>query len=447
MIPTSATEANAICTEHGVRFINLQFTDILGVVKSVTIPVSQLEDAIDHGKWFDGSSIEGFVRIAESDMILRPDLSTFRIVPWERSEGHTMARIICWVQTPDGEPFAGDPRGTLGRLMDEARALGYTFNTGPELEFFLFKSPNGSGKLEALPHDGGGYFDLTTDQASEIRKDMVNALEEMGIEVETSHHEVAVGQHEIDFKYSDALNTADNAVTFRYTLKAVAQRHGLHCTFMPKPLFGVNGSGMHTHMSLFTGKENAFVDESDLYGLSQTARFFIGGILEHAKAMSAVLAPTVNSYKRLVPGYEAPVYISWARQNRSALVRVPRISRGQLKGTRVELRCPDPSSNPYLAFAVMLKAGLDGIKHQITPPQPVEENIYHMEESERQRRNLTSLPGSLGEALAEMRADPLIREALGDHIYERFLEAKQQEWDEFRMQVTPWEIERYLPIF
>jgi len=445
-LPETVEQAWEQINKHDVRFINLQFTDILGVVKSVTIPVTQFAEALDHGKWFDGSSIEGFVRIAESDMVLKPDIRTFRIVPWENREGRALARVICNVHTPDGEPFAGDPRGTLSRVMEEARALGYEFNTGPELEFFLFKV-NGAERLEPLPHDAAGYFDLTTDQASEIRKEMVEALEEMGIEVETSHHEVAVGQHEIDFKYADGLWTADNAVTFRYTLKAVAQRHGLHCTFMPKPIFGVNGSGMHTHMSLFKDGENAFVDESDLYGLSETARHFIGGILKHARAMSAVLAPTVNSYKRLVPGYEAPVYISWARQNRSALIRVPRISRGQPKATRIELRCPDPSCNPYLAFAVMLKAGLDGIKNKLTPPQPVEENIYHMDEAERAQRGLTSLPGSLGEALYETRNDPLIREALGDHIYERFLEAKQAEWDEFRMQVTPWELDRYLPIF
>lgn len=443
--PTSVEEAKTLIQQKNVKFINLQFTDILGVVKSVTIPVSQFEEALDHGKWFDGSSIEGFVRIAESDMVLRPDIRTFRVIPWEQGE-EGLARVICWVETPDGERFVGDPRGALDRVMAEARQLGFEFNTGPELEFFLFKM-NGKEKLEPLPHDNAGYFDLTTDQASDIRKDMVNMLEAMGIEVETSHHEVAVGQHEIDFKYSDGLTTADNAVTLRYTLKAVAQKHGLHCTFMPKPIFGVNGSGMHTHMSLFKDGQNVFADEKDLYGLSDIAKSFIAGILKHARAMSAVLAPTVNSYKRLVPGYEAPVYVSWARQNRSALVRVPRISRGQVKATRIELRCPDPSCNPYLAFAVMLKAGLDGVKNKLAAPQPVEENIYHMDEAERARRNLTSLPGSLGEALAEMKNDPIIREALGDHIYERFVEAKQQEWDEFRMQVTPWEIEKYLPIF
>ena len=448
---STASEVMDLAKREDVHFINLQFTDILGVVKSVTIPISQFQDCIDHGKWFDGSSIEGFTRIAESDMYLMPDLSTFRIVPWERGEGHTLARVICMVYTPDGEKFVGDPRGALERALEEAKELGYDFNTGPELEFFLFKKQpdsNGSnGKLEPLPHDLGGYFDLTTDEASEIRKDMVNALEDMGIRVETSHHEVACGQHEIDFQYDNALRTADNAVTFRYTLKAVAQRHGLHCTFMPKPLFGVNGSGMHTHMSLFKDGQNTFYKEGDPYGLSENARYFIGGVLKHARAMSAILAPTVNSYKRLVPGYEAPVYISWARQNRSALIRVPRISKGQPKATRVELRCPDPTCNPYLAFAVMLKAGLDGIKNKITPPDPVEENIYHMDEADRQRRNLKSLPGSLGEALAEMQTDPLIKEALGEHIYERFLDGKTQEWDEFRMQVTPWELEKYLPIF
>lgn len=434
------------CERENVKFINLQFCDILGIVKSVTIPTSQFEDSIRFGKWFDGSSIEGYLRIAESDMFLLPDLSTFRVIPWERSETKTLARVICNVFLPDGTPFAGDPRGTLQRAVAKAQSLGYNFNTGPELEFFLFKSTE-PGKVEALPHDQGGYFDLSTDLAMDVRADMVNALEEMGIEVETSHHEVAVGQHEIDFKYADAITTADSAVTFRYTLKAIAQRHGLHCTFMPKPIFGMNGSGMHTHMSLFKDGTNVFYDANDPYGLSETARHFIAGVLEHARGMIAILAPTVNSYKRLVPGYEAPVYISWARNNRSALIRIPRINPRVPKATRVELRCPDPSANPYLAFAVMLAAGLDGIERKLALREPVEEDLYHMPVAERESRHVASLPSSLGEAIEELKKDQVIQEALGAHVYSRFLDTKTAEWDEYRLQVTKWEQDRYLELY
>jgi glutamine synthetase len=434
------------CREGGVRFIHLQFCDILGIVKSVTIPIAQFEDAIRHGKWFDGSSIEGYLRIAESDMFLLPDLSTFRIIPWETSESKRSARVICNVFRPDGEPFSGDPRGTLMRVLRRAQDMGFTFNTGPELEFFLFRSTT-PGHIEALPHDQGGYFDLSTDLAMDVRADMVNALEDMGIEVETSHHEVAVGQHEIDFKYADALTTADHAVTFRYTLKAVAQRHGLHCTFMPKPLHGVNGSGMHTHMSLFKDGENVFHDANSPYGLSDLARHFIAGILAHARGMCAILAPTVNSYKRLVPGYEAPVYISWARNNRSALIRIPRINPVVPKATRIELRCPDPSCNPYLAFAVMLAAGLDGIQNQLALRDPVEEDLYHMDARVRRARDIHALPASLGEALEELKKDRVIQEALGEHVYERFVDTKTAEWDAYRTQVTPWEHARYLELY
>src|SRR3990170_8305960 len=358
-----------------VRFVNLQFTDIVGMVKSVTIPIEQLPDCIEHGKWFDGSSIEGFARIAESDMYLVPDLSTFAVIPWERGE-NTTARVICWVHNPNGELFPGDPRAVLVNVLKEAEELGYVYNTGPELEFFLFK-PDEVGRIEPLPHDRAGYFDSTTDLAIQVRKEMVNALQALGINVETSHHEVASGQHEIDFQYDDALRTADNAVTFRYALKAVAQEHGLHATFMPKPIYGINGSGMHTHMSLadLTTGRNLFADPNDEYGLSDLAKRFAAGVLAHARGMSAVLAPLVNSYKRLVPGYEAPVYVSWARVNRSALIRVPKISKGNPKATRIELRCPDPACNPYLAFAVMLAAGMDGVRRKLTPPRPVEENL------------------------------------------------------------------------
>jgi glutamine synthetase len=430
-----------------VRFVNLQFTDVVGLVKSVTIPVHQLEDCIDHGKWFDGSSIEGFARIAESDMYLDPDLSTFSVIPWERGPD-TTAKVICNVYTPEGEPFPGDPRHVLRRALREAEALGLRFNTGPELEFFLLRL-NADGGVSLEPQDEGGYFDLSTDLASQVRKEMVNALEALGITVETSHHEVATGQHEIDFQYDDALKTADNAVTFRYTLKAVARKFGLHATFMPKPLYGINGSGMHTHMSLaeIGSGRNLFADANDEYGLSDQAKRFAAGVLAHARGMSAILAPLVNSYKRLVPGYEAPVYVSWARVNRSALIRVPKISAGKPQSARIELRCPDPSCNPYLAFAVMLRAGLDGIQRNLPVPAPVEENLYEFDSSMLARHNVQTLPGSLREALDELERDELVRDTLGPHVFERFMEAKRQEWEDYRMRVTPWEVERYLEIF
>ena len=444
-----------LAEDRNLRFVSLQFTDIVGHVKSVQVPMHQLEEAVEHGKWFDGSSIEGFARIAESDMFLVPDLSTFSPIPWEpgiTADGQRTAtgaaRVICDVFTPQGDPFPGDPRQVLRRQMEKAKKLGYTFNTGPELEFFLLRLQNG-GPVEPLPHDAAGYFDLSADLATEVRKEMMNDLEEIGIEVETAHHEVATGQHEIDFKYADALRTADNAVTFKTTLKAVASRHGLHATFMPKPIFGINGSGMHTHQSLWDDKKgrNAFADAKDAYGLSSTARSYIAGTLAHARGMIAVLAPLVNSYKRLVPGFEAPVYIGWARINRSALIRIPQISRGQLDSTRIELRCPDPSSNPYLAFAAMLAAGLDGIDRKLEPPEPVEENLYHLDEAKLASRKIRQLPGTLSEALEELAADEVIRDALGEHVFERFVEAKREEWDEYRMQVSGWETGRYLESF
>lgn len=429
--------------EQGVKFIDLQFSDVVGMVKSVTIPIEQFEEAIDHGKWFDGSSIEGFTRIAESDMYLIPDLSTFAVVPWEIGD-NTTARVICWVYGPDGELFEGDPRVVLKRQIDKAAELGYIYTTGPELEFFLFKMEG--ERVEPIPHDAGGYFDLTEDLGASVRKEMVRALEAMGIEVETSHHEVAVGQHEIDFKYADALRTADNAVTLRYTLKAVALRHGLHATFMPKPLEGVNGSGMHTHQSLanISDGSNAFLGTADSYGLSALARHFIAGQLAHARAMCAVLAPTVNSYKRLVPGFEAPVYLSWARTNRSALIRIPRISPTRPQATRIELRCPDPSANPYLAFAVMLAAGLDGARRKLEPPDPMEENLYHLTNEDLAERGVRTLPFNLGQALEEMEHDEVVRDALGEHVLAHFREAKMQEWNEYRRHVSGWELNRYL---
>jgi glutamine synthetase len=446
MADTTADDVLQRSEEEHVRFVNLQFTDITGAVKSVTIPIEQFAGSIEHGTWFDGSSIEGFARIAESDMYLKPDVNTFRIIPWERGE-NTTARVICQVFTPNGQPFPGDPREVLIRTLREAQEMGFDFYTGPELEFFLLV-PGEDGADKPLPHDQGGYFDLSTDLASTVRKEMVNALQGMGINVEASHHEVAIGQHEIDFRYGEALQTADNAVTFKYTLKAIAEQHGLHATFMPKPIFGVNGSGMHVHQSMFRAgtDENAFVDQNDEYGLSDVAKQFIAGQLAHARGMSSVLASLVNSYKRLVPGYEAPVYISWARVNRSALIRVPQITRANLKSTRIELRFPDPSANPYLAFAVMLAAGLDGIKRKLELPPPVEENLYHFTEERRRERGIEMLPGSLVEALQALQEDEVIQSGLGEHVYERFLEAKTEEWDEYRMQVTPWELKRYLPV-
>jgi glutamine synthetase len=428
-----------------VRFINLQFTDVVGMVKSVTIPAEKLDDAITDGTWFDGSSIEGFARIAESDMYLVPDLDTFALIPWDTQD--VTARLICWVYSPSGDLFPGDPRAALYRAIEEARALGYTFNTGPEIEFFLLR-PDETGRVMPAPHDRGGYFDFSTDLANAVRRDMMNVLEEMGIRVENSHHEIAAGQHEIDFEYDEAMRSADNSVTLKFTLKAVAQKHGLHATFMPKPVFGTPGSGMHVHQSLFDRDgNNAFADPSDEYGLSDLARHFIAGQLSHARAMSAVIAPLVNSYKRLVPGFEAPVYISWARVNRSSLIRVPRATSGKLKSTRIELRCPDPSCNPYLAFAVMLKCGLDGVRRRLPLPEPVEENLYAFDEADLAKRQIAMLPGSLGEALEELKRDEVVQEALGAHVYERFLEAKTMEWDQYRMYVSPWEIERYLEEF
>jgi glutamine synthetase len=435
----------AVVADQRIEFINLQFTDIVGMVKNVTIPVAQLPDCLDHGVWFDGSSIEGFARIAESDMFLVPDLESYAPIPWDNGAGFPTARMICDVYTPDGKPFAGDPRHILKQANDEAAQMGMGFNVGPELEFFLFKT-DASGRPAPDPHDVAGYFDVSTDLATHIRRQMVRALSTFGIEVEATHHEVAIGQHEIDFKYGPALRTADHAVTFRTTLKAIAQQQGLHATFMPKPIAGINGSGMHVHQSLSDIKSgrNLFYDASDPYGLSATARHFIAGLLAHAKGMIAILAPLVNSYKRLVPGYEAPVYLSWGRTNRSALVRVPRISPRRSHATRVELRCPDPSCNPYLAFAVMLKAGLDGIKRQLPLPEAAEEDLYHVDP---RARNLETLPGSLGDALIELQRDDVIAEALGPHVLERFVEAKTQEWDSYRIAVSQWELDRYLAVY
>ena len=446
MSDLTAKDILSISKEKKVEFIHLQFTDVVGVVKGITIPYGQLEVALDTGVWFDGSSIRGFARIAESDMYLIPDPSTFVIIPWESENGPATARMICDVYTPAGEPFPGDPRQVLKCVLKEAADEGFTYNTGPELEFFLFCYDENWNPL-LRPHDKGGYFDYSTDLAVAVRKEMVSALQAFDIVVEASHHEVATGQHEIDFQYADALTAADNAITFKYVLKAIARKNGLYATWMPKPIAGINGSGMHCHQSLVatsTGK-NVFADPDDEFGLSPTAKQFIAGQLHHARGMCAVLAPLVNSYKRLVPGYEAPVYISWARINRSALIRVPRVS--QIEATRLELRCPDPSCNPYLAFTAMLKAGLDGIEKKMTPPEALEENLYDLDEARRQARRVETLPASLKEALDCLAEDKVIQDALGLHTYERFVSAKTQEWEEYRLQVTPWEVERYLPIY
>ena len=430
-----------------VKFVNLQFLDIMGVAKNVTIPFHRLGDAVDHGLWFDGSSIDGFARIHESDMYLAPDLSTFQVIPWERGE-NTTARVICNVYTPDGDQFPGDPRYVLQRNLEEAAQLGFSFMVGPELEFFLLNDDPSVAK-PSLPMDNASYFDVTTDWAADVRKEMVTALEGLGIVVEATHHEVATGQHEIDFRHADALRTADNTAAFKIALKSIAQRHKLRATFMPKPFFDLPGSGMHTHQSLAdvgTGS-NAFHDPEDEYELSPIARHFIAGQLTHAKAITAIVAPLVNSYKRLVPGYEAPAYISWARTNRSALVRVPRVSAGRGESVRVEFRSPDPSCNPYLAFAVMLAAGLDGIRRQLQLPLPIEEDLFHFDDVMMAKHSVGTLPSSLQEALVEFEQDDVITRAVGDHIAEWFVEAKRQEWSDYRLRVSQWEIDRYLETY
>ncbi|HET7472847.1 MAG TPA: glutamine synthetase family protein [Candidatus Limnocylindrales bacterium] len=440
----------AAARERGIRFVQLQFTDILGVVKAVTIPIHRLEDSVRHGTWFDGSSVEGFTRIAESDQYLQPDMSTFNDIPWQPGSGpRGTARVICDVYTPRGEPFVGDARHVLRRQVERARALGYVVNTGPELEFFLLRRGE-DGEIAPLPHDEAGYFDFSTDLAQEVRQDMVDALEAFGIRVEAAHHEVAAGQHEIDFEYADALKTADNAITFKFALKAIAQQHGLHATFMPKPIHGINGSGMHTHQSLWSlaDERNAFADPNAPYGLSAVARSYMAGILAHARGMIAILAPLVNSYKRLVPGYEAPTYITWGRTNRSALIRVPMISPGKsIEGTRAEVRCPDPSSNTYLAFAAMIAAGLDGVEQGLTLGEPVEESLFEMDAARIAEKGIRELPGTLGEAIDELEADPVITAALGDHVLSHYVSAKRAEWDEYRTQVSTWELARYLEMY
>lgn len=426
--------------DEDVEFIRLQFTDMFGQMKNVAITVSQLGKALDNRCMFDGSSIEGFARIEEADMILYPDLDTLAIFPWRPQQGK-VARLICDVKRPGGEPFEGDPRYVLKRAVREAAELGYTFEVGPECEFFLFHTDE-NGLPTTITHEKAGYFDLgPLDLGENARRDMVLTLEDMGFIVESSHHEIAPAQHEIDFQYDEALAAADNIMTFKLAVKTIAKRHGLHATFMPKPKFGVNGSGMHINMSLAKDGKNIFSDPADKNGLSREAYWFIGGIMKHMKGMTAITNPLVNSYKRLVPGYEAPVYIAWSATNRSPLIRIPS-SRGE--HTRIELRCPDPSANPYLALAVCLRAGLDGIVNHIDPPESVDCNIFDLTEEKRKSRGIEAVPASLREAVSELEKDELIREVLGVHMADKYIRAKKEEWEKYTAQVTEWEISQYL---
>ena len=429
--------------EGDVEFIRMQFTDIFGRLKNVAITASQIRKAVNNEIMIDGSSIEGFVRINESDMYLYPDLDSYTILPWRPQHGR-VARLICDLYLPDGTPFAGDPRSTLKRVIRKAEDMGYSFNVGPECEFFLFET-DADGQPTTRTNDDAGYFDLDPmDHGGSTRREICMMLEKMGYEVEASHHEVAAGQHEIDFKYSDALKTADNIMTFKLAVKTIAQKNGLHATFMPKPIFGINGSGMHTNMSLFRDGKNIFADPEGEHGLSKEAYSFVAGILTHIKSMTAITNPLVNSYKRLVPGYEAPCYLSWSASNRSALIRIP-AARGN--GTRIELRCPDPSCNPYLELAVCLIAGLDGIEKGLTPPPEVLDNIFAMSEEERRAQGIDSLPSSLKEAVDRMLEDELICSTLGEHIITQYAAGKYAEWDEYRTAVSDWEVSRYLMMY
>ena len=433
--------------EDGIKFISLQFSDVTGAVKSVDMPIKGLEGALEEGVWFDGSSVEGFARIQESDMRLELDPDTYAVLPWAAEE-RKRGRIFCDILTPDGDPFEGDPRGTLKRVMSKIKERGWTLNIGPEPEFFLFKrNGDNSGSVHPVPHDVGGYFDFSpSDEAVRVRTELMDALNSMGLDIEVGHHEVALGQHEIDFRFADALKAADNVLTLKYTVKAIAAKHGLVASFMPKPIYGINGSGMHCHQSLFDKDgTNLFFDDSDEFKLSKIAYGYIAGQLKHARALAAVVSPTVNSYKRLVPGYEAPVYIGWATANRSALIRIPRYNEGRPKSVRAEMRFPDPSSNPYIAFAAMLAAGLDGVDKELTPPAPLNNvNLYELTKSERSEMGVGELPGSLAEALTDLDKNETLKTALGPVMYEAFTRAKWAEWDDYRLHVTDFEVERYL---
>lgn len=427
--------------EQDVKFIRLWFTDILGFLKSVAITVEELERALKEGIGFDGSSIEGFARIDESDMVAMPDPLTFRILPW-RPKRHAIARVFCDIVKPGGEPFEGDPRHVLKQNLKRASDLGYTFYVGPELEYFYFQDAE-----SPKPLDQGGYFDMTpADVAPEMRRETILAIEEMGLKAEFAHHEVAPSQHEIDLRYTEALSMADSVMTYRLIVKQVAHKYGVYATFMPKPISGVNGNGMHVHQSLFKGERNAFFDKDDQYHLSKIGKYYLAGLMKHAAEITAVTNQWVNSYKRLIPGYEAPVYISWARRNRSDLIRIPEYQPGKENDTRVELRSPDPACNPYLAFAVMLAAGLEGIEKEYELPPPLEENAFEMTEEERERRGIETLPGDLFEAIQVTEGSQLVRKALGDHVFDTFIKNKKIEWDQYRTQVTDYELRRYLPI-
>lgn len=439
----SRQEIQRLVADHDVRFLRLQFTDILGIVKNVAIPASELERALAGQVMFDGSSIEGFTRIEESDMLLRPDLDTFALFPW-RPKQNAVARLICDVCLPNGQPFSGDPRYVLRQALAQAAADGFEVEIGPECEFFLFhRSPE--GKPTTLTHDEGSYFDMSPiDLGEDARREIVLALADMGLRVEASHHEVAPGQHEIDLKHTSALTAADQIMTLKFVARSVAAQHNLHVTFMPKPVFGVNGSGMHIHVSLRRNGQNAFYDPDDPEQLSAVARHFVAGLLTHASSITAITNPVVNSYKRLIPGYEAPVYITWSTQNRSTLVRIP-AARGE--ATRLEYRSPDPTCNPYLALAVIIRTGLDGVRRQLVPPPQIQTNVYQMNATERARAGVRTLPGSLAEALDALEQDELVRETLGEHVYTHFLAAKRIEWDVYRSQVHAWELEQYLGAF
>ncbi len=428
-----------------IKFITLQFTDLLGVIKEVIIPVEELEDASRDGVWFDGSSVEGFARIQESDLFLKPDMTTYAVVPWLTEDGRT-ARLICDIYRADGKPFDGDPRYILKRAAAEVEKQGLEYNVGPEPEFYLFRADDHN---RTTPIDYGGYFDLSSHEGYKAIKKIIAALESFGIKVETSHHEVGFGQYEIDFNYGKCLDVADKVLTLKYTAKKIAQMYNLHATFMPKPVMDMAGSGMHVHQSLFDikSKTNAFYDKEHKYNLSKIAYNFIAGQIKHINAMCAILCPTVNSYKRLVSGFEAPVYVTWAAMNRSALLRIPKWFKAKSEAARIELRCPDPACNPYLAFAVMLRAGLDGMKNNLQPPEPVEENIYQLDGESLLKKNIDLLPTSLYEALGALKNNEILRDALGEHLFERYIDVKTKEWDRFKKQVTHWEIETYLDTF
>jgi len=447
MLKDQIKEVIGLAKKNKVAFIDLQFTDFLGNIKSSTIPFSKLEEGLIRGIWIDGSSIEGFAKIHESDMFLMPDPETYALLPWRNNiDTGRVARLICDVYKPNHEPFEGDPRNILKRVLKEAKTLGYEYFTGPECEFFLFPK-NENGEIQRESQGNGFYFNLIMDETYAIKREIMEALNQMGIESETSTHEVADNQHEIDIRYDDALKTADNTITLKMAAKFIAFKHNFHATFMPKPFYGINGSGMHTHQSLWKDGKNAFYDRNDKYGLSKIAYNFLAGQLKSAREISGIFAPTVNSYKRLIPGYEAPVYACWARINRSALIRVPQVSRGlENKATRLEIRCPDPSSNPYLTFAVLLKAGIEGIKKNYKAPEPVEENLFEFNDERLTRYYIKSLPGNLKEALSEIEKGKIVKETFGDYTWRRYLDAKKEEWDKFRTYVTDWEIKRYLEI-